>query len=98
MLKLLVVMAVSISAGIWFESLTSKSGRYCDETPLTILSEATWESSGTNHYRVFVDERWYDVPDDALVTETNKYGRAMVWPVRTYYGIVIRCFIPGMIG
>ncbi len=42
------------------------------------------------------DGQWIDVPDAAVITVPNKYGPAVVWPIR-YNGKVdsIRCFIPG---
>ena len=44
-----------------------------------------------------LDGAWIDVPDDALITEPNLFGRTMVWPVRLIVEnkIVIRCFMPG---
>ena len=47
------------------------------------------------HYRVRLDGQWLDVPDEAVITEPNRAGRTMVWPIRDYLGITIRCFIPG---
>ena len=46
---------------------------------------------------------WIDVPDDSVITEPNKVGRTMVWPVYVdgyqddgfYRGVWIRCFMPG---
>lgn len=38
---------------------------------------------------------WFDVPDDAVITEPNRAGRAMVWPAYGYWGIKIVCFMPG---
>jgi hypothetical protein len=35
------------------------------------------------------------VPDDAVITEPNRAGRTMVWPVKGALGITIRCFLPG---
>jgi hypothetical protein len=35
------------------------------------------------------------VPDDAVITEPNRVGRTMVWPIRGYQGLSIRCFMPG---
>ena len=43
-----------------------------------------------------LDANWIDVPDEALITEPNLFGRTMVWPVRREdQSIVIRCFMPG---
>ena len=39
-----------------------------------------------------------DVPDDALITEPNRVGRTMVWPLRFDGQILIRCFMPGSMG
>ena len=39
-----------------------------------------------------------DVPDDALITEPNRVGRTMVWPLRFAGQIFIRCFMPGNMG
>jgi hypothetical protein len=41
------------------------------------------------------DNKWIDVPDDAVITEPNKAGRTMVWPMQGYMGTTIRCFLPG---
>ena len=46
-------------------------------------------------YRVRLDGAWVDVPDEAVVTEPNRVGRAMVWPIKSYMGVTIRCFMPG---
>jgi hypothetical protein len=44
---------------------------------------------------VRLENKWVDVPDDALITEPNRAGRTMVWPIRFDNQISIRCFIPG---
>lgn len=90
----------------WFDSLHSHRGPCCSDADGTALSDIDWESVNdpakpTVHYRVRVDGEWWDVTDDAVLTQPNLYGRTMVWPVR--YGdyasgqhrIEIRCFIPG---
>jgi hypothetical protein len=33
--------------------------------------------------------------DEAVITEPNRAGRAMVCPLRGYLGLTIRCFMPG---
>lgn len=38
---------------------------------------------------------WVDVEDDAVITEPNRAGRTMVWPLWGYGGLTIRCFMPG---
>ena len=44
---------------------------------------------------VSLTSEWYDVPDDAVITEPNRVGRTMVWPIHGYQGLSIRCFMPG---
>ncbi len=51
-------------------------------------------SPGNGHYRVRIDGEWHEVPDDAVITEPNRVGRTMVWPMRGYQGLSIR-FMPG---
>src|SRR5947208_6687954 len=42
-----------------------------------------------------IDGEWIDVTDEAVITEPNLVGRAMVWPLRGYLGTTVRCFMPG---
>jgi hypothetical protein len=75
----------------WFEGLRSGKGPCC--------SDADWESHN-GHYRVHIpnntgEMEWVDVPDEAVITEPNRIGRTMVWPIRGYIGMTIRCFMPG---
>src|SRR5262249_34470136 len=47
-------------------------------------------------YRVRLNGEWIVVPDDAVVTEPNKFGPAVVWPYMGTDGETrIRCFLPG---
>ena len=78
----------------WFDSLRSGKGPCCSDADGFALSDVDWES-GNGHYRVRVDGEWHDVPDDAVITEPNRVGRTMVWPIRGYQGLSIRCFMPG---
>jgi hypothetical protein len=59
----------------------------------TVL-DSDWEVVNS-HYRVFLDGQWLDVPDDAVLTQPNLYGRTVVWPIKMFTGMTIRCFIPG---
>lgn len=92
----------------WFSSLKSDAKDPCCEgSDAAVLKDSDWESRD-GHYRVFISDKWWDVPDSAIVTGPNKFGRTMVWPIY-YYGypeddrtgkrtidrIVIRCFMPG---
>lgn len=78
----------------WFDGLRSGKGPCCSDADGTAVSDVDWESGG-GHYRVRLDGEWIDVPDDAVITEPNRVGRTMVWPLRGYLGTTIRCFMPG---
>jgi len=78
----------------WFESLKSGKGPCCSDADGSAVSDVDWETTGS-HYRVRIDGEWIDVPDEAVITEPNRIGRAMVWPIKGYLGITIRCFMPG---
>lgn len=41
---------------------------------------------------------WVEVPADAVITEPNRAGRTMVWPIWGSDGLSIRCFMPGAMG
>jgi len=78
----------------WFDSLKSGKGPCCSDADGTAVSDVDWESAN-GHYRVRLDGEWVDVPDEAVITEPNRVGRTMVWPIRGYLGITVRCFMPG---
>jgi hypothetical protein len=78
----------------WFESLRSARGPCCSDADGTAVADVDWETSN-GHYRVRLDGEWIEVPDEAVITEPNRIGRTMVWPVRGYLRISIRCFMPG---
>ena len=87
----------------WFDSLKSGKGPCCDGTDAVHVADPDWETKD-GHYRVRidvssekgkVDMEWLDVPDEAVITEPNRIGRAMVWPIKGYLGVSIRCFMPG---
>ena len=44
---------------------------------------------------IWREGQWIDVPDDAVITVPNRFGRTMVWPIKGASGISIRCFLPG---
>ena len=60
----------------------------------TVVADPDWDSK-EGHYRVRLDNKWVDVPDDAVITEPNRAGRTMVWPVGIGTDVSIRCFMPG---
>jgi hypothetical protein len=83
----------------WFESLRSDKGPCCSDADGTALSDVDWETRD-GHYRVRIQDQWWDVPDEAVIREPNRAGRTMVWPI--YYRatnpplrVEIRCFMPG---
>jgi hypothetical protein len=90
----------------WFEGLRSGKGPCCSDADGTAISDADWESRD-GHYRVHVPRYgyllagqeqelvWVDVPEEAVITEPNRIGRTMVWPLYGYLGLTIRCFMPG---
>ena len=80
----------------WFDHLASGRGLCCSMADGETVADPDWDSKD-GHYRVRLDGAWIDVPDDALITEPNLFGRTMVWPVRWIVEnkIVIRCFMPG---
>jgi len=78
----------------WFDSLRSHLGPCCSDADGFAVSDPDWESHD-GHYRVRLDGQWVEVPDEAVITEPNRAGRTMVWPVKTAFGIAIRCFMPG---
>jgi hypothetical protein len=78
----------------WFEGLRSGKGPCCSDADGSAVSDVDWEAAG-EHYRVRIDGAWVDVPDEAVITEPNRIGRTMVWPIRGYLGVTIRCFMPG---
>jgi hypothetical protein len=78
----------------WFDKLASKRGPCCSDADGFALSDVDWESKD-GRYRVRLDGQWHDVPEDALITEPNRVGRTMIWPVKYPDSIHIRCFMPG---
>jgi hypothetical protein len=81
----------------WFDSLKSGRGLCCSFADGSAVSDVDWESKD-GHYRVRLENNWIDVPDEALITEPNRAGRTMVWPLRFDGKIFIRCFMPGSMG
>jgi hypothetical protein len=78
----------------WFNHLASGKGLCCSFVDGYVVEDPDWKSSN-GHYQVRIEKEWVDVPDDAVITEPNKFGRTMVWPQRDRQGLTIRCFLPG---
>lgn len=92
----------------WYKSLTNANGIGCCEDQEAIrVEDADWQSAcvdGECHYQVFLANRWWDVPEWAVVKEPNKVGVTLVWPVYYWnngkpedglHDVFIRCFEPG---
>lgn len=88
----------------WFDSLRSGKGPCCSDADGYAISDADWDFAG-GHYRVRIPRSndpaeanvliWVEVPEDALISEPNRAGRTMVWPIWGHQGPTIRCFMPG---
>jgi hypothetical protein len=59
----------------WFNQLSSGKGLCCSDADGTALSDVDWESKN-GKYRVRLGGEWIVVPDDAVITEPNRAGRA----------------------
>lgn len=87
----------------WFDQLASKKGLCCSFADGFSVADVDWDVQCTTaagiercRYRVRIDGEWTDVPDEAVITEPNRYGRAVVWPYRDASGATqIRCFMAG---
>ncbi len=79
----------------WFDQLKSGNGLCCSFADGVTVEDVDWDVHD-GHYRVHLDGQWVPVPDDAVVTEPNRYGRAVAWPYQDASGATrIRCFMPG---
>lgn len=78
----------------WFKGLTSKRGPCCDGSDGFRVDDVDWEVKD-GKYRVRLKGKWHDVPAEALITEPNRVGKTMVWPIEYPDHIFIRCFMPG---
>jgi hypothetical protein len=78
----------------WFDTLKSGQGLCCSFADGFTVLDPDWESKD-GRYRVRLDGQWIVVPEDAVITEPNRAGRTMVWPIKGSFGTSIRCFLPG---
>ena len=79
----------------WFDQLASRNGLCCSFADGFSVQDVDWDTQDGN-YRVRLYGEWILVPDDAVVTEPNKFGPAVVWPYMDAKGVTqIRCFLPG---
>lgn len=80
----------------WFNSLTNKHRvPCCSVADGVTIKDADWDIQNGS-YRVFLEGQWLVVPDDAVITEPNRFGSAVVWPIKDPSGkTIVRCFIAG---
>jgi hypothetical protein len=79
----------------WFDRLASGNGLCCSFADGFSVENVDWGTQD-GHYRVRLYGEWIVVPDNAVVTEPNKFGPAVVWPYMDTDGQTqIRCFLPG---
>lgn len=78
----------------WVKGLKDKLGNGCCDMADGFPAEVEWDTE-REHYRVRIEGVWYVVPPDAVLTEPNKLGFAMVWYWRKNGVPQIRCFIAG---
>ena len=93
----------------WYESLKSADkSPCCDGKEASHIADMDWDTQCAPnnfgeafcHYRVFLYNRWWDVPARAVVDGPNRDGSALVWEVPTkkdneVISTFIRCFMPG---
>jgi hypothetical protein len=74
----------------WFDSLKSKKGFCCSVAD----GQDTEYEMRDKHYWAPIDGVWQPVPDEAVITEPNKVGRAMKWIYMENGQKRFRCFLP----
>ena len=79
----------------WFDQLASGKGLCCSFADGFSIQDVDWDTQD-GRYRVRLHGEWIIVPENALVTEPNRFGPAVVWPYTDAEGATqIRCFLPG---
>ena len=79
----------------WFDQLASGKGLCCSFADGVSVQDVDWDTRD-GRYRVRLHGEWVFVPENALVTEPNRFGPAVVWPYMDSDGATqIRCFLPG---
>jgi hypothetical protein len=81
----------------WFDQLASGKGLCCSFADGFSIQDVDWDTAGPDGtYRVRIHGEWINVPPNAVVTEPNRFGPAVVWPYMDGDGQTqIRCFLPG---
>jgi hypothetical protein len=82
----------------WFESLQNRIGiPCCSVADGRAVADPDWRRT-MDGYQVFYAAQWWPVPPEAVVSERNRIGHAVLWAVDVGDGIAIRCFMPGAEG
>lgn len=90
----------------WWDSLHANGGNVpcCDiadgqkveDVDWDTISVASADGQAQVRYRVRLNGQWIVVPPEAVVTEPNRFGQAVVWPYTDFQGKTqVRCFLPG---
>ena len=69
----------------WFYRLASGNGLCCSFADGVSVENVDWETQN-GRYRVRMQGQWIVVPDTGLVTESNRFGPAVVWPYQDANG------------
>ena len=78
----------------WFNGLKSQKGPCCSDADGSAISDADWKAATVTIAYASTASGY--APDEAVITEPNRIGRTMVWPIRDGVGgLYIRCFMPG---
>jgi hypothetical protein len=91
---------ISPEVRAWASTLENKRSQGCCSSADGWKPEETEYDIVAGRYRVRIEGRWYDVPDEAVLQGPNKFGFPVVWYYRSWdngiqASIQIRCFIPG---
>lgn len=79
----------------WFDGLKSGRGPCCSDADGNVVKDADWRTKD-GKYEVFVEGKWVEVPEDAVINQPNLYGQTMVWLMGAPFGgTSIRCFMVG---
>ncbi len=63
----------------WFDQLASGKGLCCSFVDGFKVENVDWDTEDGS-YRVRLHGEWITVLENALITQPNKYGPAVVWP------------------
>ena len=63
----------------WFDQLASGKGLCCSFADGFKVENVDWDTQNGS-YRVRLHGEWILVPENAVVTEPNRFGPAVVWP------------------